>query len=632
MRTFDEHMENIRLKAAKLRRRRRIITASCAGTLVLALMLTLFLPLSGGLPSVSRYQNSPYYKLISGLNKATYEPPRYRNNYEKLVAALKGMSNIKCEYLFEEAIPDGMNGNMTAPGAAVDGATSEVYQEVTDNQVQGVIEADIFKRSDKYLYHLQYDRLTVYSIDKENSAAVGVYSFRPTEEDGKYPGLHFVEMYLSEDCSTISILGQSYGKDGSCAVLCSLNVEDPANIRLVDTVCFQGEYQSSRMVGGKILLTCSHWIYGGRIDFDAPETFVPCYGAPEDMKPMAAENILCPEMINSTCYTVVAMVDGKTAAILDTAALLSYAPAIYVSDNTIFATHPFTEQREKDGITTGKQMTEITGIGYTGDELTVLGSVQVEGSVKDQYSMDQKGNVLRVATSSQVISYEQGTSGDMTWMRQTGRPQNCNLYCVDLDSWEVAASVIGFAPEGEEVTSARFDGDSAYICTAEIVRMTDPVYFFDLSDLENITWKQTPVIEGFSSSLIQFGDFLLGIGFNDNWGLKLEVYVETADGVEPVTSYERPCSFSNVYKSYFIDRENRMIGLAVAAWHSGEYKYLLLQYDGNQFHVLEEIPISCSMSEARGTMIDGWLYLLHSELEVLPIFDIPVPCEMEETP
>lgn len=626
MRTFDEHMENIRAKAAKLRRRRRVIVASCAGCLVLALTLTLFLPLSGGLPSVSRYQNSPYYKLISGLNKATYEPPRYLNNYEKLVAALKGMSGIKGSAgmdMIEEVIPE-MNGNMTAPGATADGAQS--YQEVTDNQVQGVIEADIFKRSDKYLYHLQYDRLTVYSIDKENSAAVGELDLRDIGWADRRVKLYCNEMYLSADCTTISILSQGYDSElGSFTAVSSLDVTKPAEIRLVDTVYFPGSYISSRMVDGQILLTYLYHIPGSKIDFDHPETFVPQYGKPGQMQLVDGENIVCPEEPDSTRYTVIAKLDGKTMEVLDTVALLSYSEELYASENTVFATHAFTEQREKDGITTGKRLTEITGIGYTGEELTLLGSVQVEGSVKDQYSMDQKGNVLRVATSSQVIFYEQGTSGDMTWMRQTGRTQNCNLYCVDLDSWEVAASVIGFAPEGEEVTSARFDGDMAYVCTAEVIRMTDPVFFFDLSDIQNISYKQTPVIDGFSSSLIQFGDFLLGMGFNEGWGLKLEVYVETADGVEPVASYERPCSFSNVYKSYFIDRENQMIGLAVADWHSGEYKYLLLQYDGYQFHVLEEIPISCGLEEVRGTMIDGWLYLLHSELEVLPIFDIPVP-------
>ena len=59
MRTFDEYQKNIQDKASKIRRRRRMIAASCSGTLVLALMLTLFVPFASGLPSVARYKNSP---------------------------------------------------------------------------------------------------------------------------------------------------------------------------------------------------------------------------------------------------------------------------------------------------------------------------------------------------------------------------------------------------------------------------------------------------------------------------------------------------------------------------------------------------------------------------------------------
>lgn len=632
MKTFDEHMDNIRAKAAKLRRRRRIIAAACAGTLVLALVLTLFLPFGTGLPSVARYQNSPYYNLIHGLNKATYQPPQYKNNYEKLISALqfakKGASAespwadlpwIELSTAANNA-GAGLDYGTVVPGDAPE--NGEAYQEVTDNQVQGVIEADIFKRSDKYLYHLRNGHLTVYSIDKENSAAVGRFDLQNLYKENGMVKVHGEEMYLSADCTTISIVSLGYDREmGAFTAVSSLDVTNPEKIRLMDTVCFPGSYISSRMVDGQILLTYLYQVYSSKIDFDNPETFVPMFGKLGQMQLVDAENIVCPDELDSTRYTVIAKLDSKTMEVLDTAALLSYSEQLYVSENTIFATHTFTKKAENEnGITASKRLTEITGIGYTGQELTVLGSVQVEGSVDDQYSMDQQGSILRLATSTWERSYEQGTNGETVWVSSISTKRNCNLYCIDLTTWEVAASVIGFAPDGEEVTSARFDGDKAYICTAEVIIMTDPVYFFDLSDIHNITYKQTPVIDGFSSSLIQFGDYLLGIGFNEDRELKLEAYVETTDGAEPVAAYERACGFSSVYKSYFIDRENQMVGLAVSDWFTGEIRYLLIQFDGYQFRLLEDIPISCGLEVARATMIDGWLYLLHADLTVMPIW------------
>ena len=80
----------------------------------------------------------------------------------------------------------------------------------------------------------------------------------------------------------------------------------------------------------------------------------------------------------------------------------------------------------------------------------------------------------------------------------------------------------------------RFDGTDAYVCTA--VQLTDPVFFFDLSDMDNITYKETGTIEGFSTSLVNFGNgYLLGIGTGNVWGsLKIEIYEESATGVVSV--------------------------------------------------------------------------------------------------
>ena len=137
---------------------------------------------------------------------------------------------------------------------------------------------------------------------------------------------------------------------------------------------------------------------------------------------------------------------------------------------------------------------------------------------------------------------------------------NANLYCISLESFDVIASVEGFAPEGENVHSVRFDGTAAYVCTAVStkVQVLDPVFFFDLSDLNNITYKDTGTIEGMSTSLIHYGDgYLIGIGngvYNGNDSrevLKIEVYKENGDVVVPICKYDlMPVQFSDEYKAY----------------------------------------------------------------------------------
>ena len=143
----------------------------------------------------------------------------------------------------------------------------------------------------------------------------------------------------------------------------------------------------------------------------------------------------------------------------------------------------------------------------------------------------------------------------------TSNGTSASLYCIDLAKWEVVASVENFAPKGEVVQSVRFDKNYAYVCTA--VQLTDPVFFFDLSDLNNITYKETGNIEGFSTSLINLGDgYLLGIGRGDSWSsVKVEVYRESESKVESVCSYEiKNGSYSQNYKSYYVNRDTGMFG------------------------------------------------------------------------
>lgn len=625
MKNYDEYTDRIRSKAKNMKKRRRI-ALTCTAVFVLALALTLFVPYSDRLPSVSKYQSSPYYKLINGINKATYQPPAHKNNYEwlkdLLSAGLKGFAPTSDGIVFEpNMMMPGAEGSVIVQDASNNTNKGQTYEEVTDNQVQGVIEGDLFKRSDKYIYYLRGTELTVYTIDKENSAEVARLNALPNYDD--IPNLwhrHNTHLYLSEDCTTLTVVGDGYSGDfGTFTVLVSLDVSDPANIVRHDPIYFTGSLISSRMVDGQLLLIYNHRITGD-IDFDNPETFVPIYGPLENMQPIAPEDIYCPaEDPTSARYTVIAKLDGKTLRVQDTAALLSYSQQVHVSQNAVYATYGCTQSAQEDDIIAQTACTEITGISYTGDSLDIMGTVTVEGSVKDQYSMDEYNGILRVATSTSVLKRQQRGNEENMWISTTGREYNCNLYCIDLTTWEVAASVIAFAPDGEEVTSVRFDGPMGYICTAEVVIMTDPVYFFDLSDIHNITYKHTPIIDGYSSSLINFGDYLLGIGLNDAREMKIEIYEETADGVLPATSFELDCTASSEYKSYYIDRENHLVGIPVRLWYRAQSYYLLLHFDGYELHVLQLQSISGGLSEVRADIIDGWLYLLEGDLQVIKI-------------
>ena len=191
-----------------------------------------------------------------------------------------------------------------------------------------------------------------------------------------------------------------------------------------------------------------------------------------------------------------------------------------------------------------------------------------------------------------------------------------------------------FAPEGEDVKSVRFDGNTAYVCTAKLVGgiYSDPVYYFDLSDYKNIKSIDTGEIEGYSATLKPFGDgFLLGIGSaqdskGNNSKLKIEMYADKGDRVEPICSYEREfVSFSRTYHSYLFDTENGYIGIALYDWvrNDNAADYILLRFDGEKMLTVAEERFENKRSKtsySRSVIIDGYIYiLLDDEFRVIKL-------------
>lgn len=611
MKTFDDRKKSVQQYMQSLQHKRRKTTVIATSMTLVAsiLALVLFVPYNTTPPTVRRYADSDYYGVIERINELTFDRPKYKNNFQTMVGFLSNFGHKNVEMV----VP---NGNLfygsAMPEASPDGIQGEQYQEVTDNQVAGVTEADIFKRSDKYVYYLKGMRLSVYSIAQEDSALISEVVLQGT--DTGY--MSSSEMYLSADCSTVTVLARGFDKVlGAITLAVSVDVSDPANMTEVGRMYFTGSYLSSRVVDGDLLLVYNYNVMLDDVDFDKPETYVPRYGTPGDMITICADDIVCPEDVSSGRYTVVSKLDGKSLEVLDTVALLSYSQELYVSEDTIYATHGYSERNQETFDNKYRQtaMTEITGISYTGDSLEVLGTVTVEGAVKNQYSMDQYEGILRIVTSTTVSYFRETFYDEFASVTTSAAERNVNLYCIDLENWKIAAEVLAFAPDGEDAQSVRFDGTNAYVCTAEVITFTDPVYFFDLSDLDNITWTDTGTIDGYSTSLIQLGEgYLLGVGYGDSRQLKIEIYEELDGKVVSVCVYERDVSFSLNYKSYLVDRENNLFGIAQHNYYSGELEYVLLHFDGYKLHDIAHVrPLDgYDAYSTRAFLADGWLYIL----------------------
>lgn len=598
MNSYKERTEEILRKAdeRKKQKKRRIkfasIAASCL-SFILIINLVLFLPYSTAIPSVSKYKNSEYYSIIQQLNVLTYKKPVYKNNFERW------FSNLKLS-----------GGTDYGDSPSVSEGEEAAYREVTDNQTEGVIEGDLFKRSDRYIYYLNQEsngyELQIYSIADKNSEKVSSFDIQPETNTYFYGYFGKAEMYLSQDARTVTVISPVYHKNNRMlyTVMIGIDVSDPENITENARQYVSGNYITSRSVGDDILLL-TQFNVNGRPNFSDETQYIPQTGALDNLKSLPIGDIVYPESADYARYTVVCKIDGRTLQTEGHYAFLSYTDTAYISASNIFTTRSYISVSDYV-----ESMTEVSCISYDGGDLEYVDSVTVAGTVLNQYSMDEYEDVLRVATTvtrSEKVNQRYSYS------------QSASLYCVDLTTFDVIGSLEWFAPLGEEVQSARFDKNTAYVCTA--VELTDPVFAIDLSDPTNIVYKDTGEIYGYSVSLTTFAyDTLLGIGYGESASvLKIELYREGESSLESVAKYEKSASFSTEYKAYFIDKQNGLIGLGLSVYPEGDI-YLLLRFDGYNLVELYSPPVTTNSYDAmRAVYIDGYVYILSG-------YDLQVAC------
>ena len=343
--------------------------------------------------------------------------------------------------------------------------------------------------------------------------------------------------------------------------------------------------------------------------------------------------IIAPDEISSQTYNTVTMLDVNDFAHLGTLSYLDNFLYVdwYVSENSIYMWNPISITTDK--VTDGSSVkwmrctgAEIVRIEYKNGILLEKGRVTVSGRMLNQYSLDEKDGVLRVFATVNETYYKQILKNDgSVYSTETEWIQSASLYCVDVDTMKTVSSVERFAPNGETVQSVRFEGDDAYVCTAVVATMCDPVFYFDLRDINNITYKDTGTIDGYSEFLKPLGGgYLLGFGTSDGTDAKIEIYKETESGVEIAGTYiiERS-SLGIDYKSKYVDTKNQLIGFSARTWKNGNnyIAYYLLKYeiadDGSvtmdEIRV-QEIPSYNSVGEVRSTVVDDYIYILATGL------------------
>ncbi len=177
------------------------------------------------------------------------------------------------------------------------------------------------------------------------------------------------------------------------------------------------------------------------------------------------------------------------------------------------------------------------------------GSGMVPGTIIDQFSMDVRDGVLRVATTETTWRVWRE---DREWV-----PPTTENRVLTLEGGENGLYIVGATPalaEGERIFSTRFMGDRAYVVTFEQV---DPLWVIDLSNPHDLEVLGELHIPGFSNYMHPLDeDHLLTIGRDADEdgtvrGLALQIF-DVSDEMAPTLDH----------KIVFADRW----GYSEAAW------------------------------------------------------------------
>lgn len=613
----------------KIRRSFSVI-AACFALLIVSSCLWLFLPYSIEIPEeIEALKGSEYYDLYLNLllnERNNNDEPK--NNYEKHIEP-KIFQYYKTLHKDEQQYSVFV-GDSTSD--LVRASVNSSYVEVTDNQFEGMIEPDLIKRTDTHIFYLSNDDVIYcYSIDGDKSECCGVYEGFKNRGYGYYTR----NFFLTEDCKNLIVVDST--KESLRLVV--IDVSDPANMKetaIIDVG--NATYISARINNGKLIFAYRQMIpnlsEGGWWNTKPNSVNVFRSGTLVDTVNFGCEDIVKADVLQEASFMFFLQIDIESLTVEDGIILLydwlnhsltiteEYIISVSrytVSDEKIIDTYPSLVLRSR---------TCISVLSYGEEGFNFCGSHDFDGTIVSRYAIDVDENVLRVVTTSGSTVHNRVT------LENTVEDVSCDLWCYDMKKERMIASVKNFAPEDEDVKSVRFDGDTVYVCTAKMVGsvFVDPVYFFDLSDYRNIKSIDTGNIEGYSELLKPFGEgFLIGIGRTEdskrgNSALKVEIYADKGDRVEPICSYVRDLvSFPSSYHSYLFDPGNGYIGFAIFDWTRDDDStiYILLQFDGEKLVVAREevFPDTrWSSFSCRSVLIDGYLYImLNSEFRVIKL-------------
>ncbi|MDR1089317.1 MAG: beta-propeller domain-containing protein [Coriobacteriales bacterium] len=532
--------------------------------------------------------------------------------------------------VFESGTPQ-LRAEATATGAD---ETSGSYSQ-TNTQVEGVDEADIVKTDGKHIYSLstRYNEILITRADGRDTEELARISMGSSSVEDLYVNEGRLVVLFHGNTDDESASSSGYFVETSLAAVAIYEVSDPSNPELLNVLAQDGYLNTSRLVDGILYVASVHWIYSNSCEPGDPASFVPNLYTSVDMaelhddsataEPFAVEDIRILPDFERAAYTVLTAIAVDSAERESEISVLGSTDTVYMNADNLFLAAAIYDY--------GSALTHITRVALNQGSLDVAASTSFEGTLLNQFSLDEYRGYLRVAATVIEDRYEpsgRGDDGERFWSGST----TSNSLLIFDSSLRLTGSIEDLAP-GERIYSARFTGDVGYMVT---FRETDPLFSLDLSDPQNPRVMDALKIPGFSQYLHPYADgLLLGLGQDASSSGAMTGYLKLAvfDVSDPFAVREADkqlvdASYSealNNHKAVLIDAEKNLIGFSVETEMRYDSSDVLYRYESLSYYLIygydrdtgfferAAIELPEEYEPARALYLDDYLYLVNGD-------------------
>ena len=487
-----------------------------------------------------------------------------------------------------EYVEDVKYSVLTSGTLAVDDGSGALDYSSTNIQVDGVDEADFVKTDGRYIYSV-FDESICITIPNDGKPILASEIKTGYDINELYiHGNQLIAIAEGADMSDRKSTDDSVSKFEEYGVsVLMYDVSNADSPELVSILGQSGDYVSTRKINNVIYLVTSYSVGDLRkIKKDKPETYCPSYRTYDGVKCIPADDIAICENVERAEYVTVSSIDlNNPQSFADMNSVLGGGSNIYSSLENIYIASYSGDNGNK---------TEILRFSIDGTKIDENGSLIVDGSILNQFSMDEYNGCFRIVTQETNEVYY----GEYVSMNIDDR--TTSLYVFDKNLKQIGKT--DDLAKGESVKSVRFDGDIAYFVT---FRQTDPLFAVDLTTPSNPKVLSELKIPGFSEYLhVMSDDLLLGFGRNadEEYGIEKEMKLSMFDVSDKSNVSEKATilfasegeysAAEHNHKAVYVDEENFIIGIPYWSYEDfNNIYYSIFKYDveSNKFIELKTI-------------------------------------------